>query len=487
MICARLLVIALALAVAGPVAAQPAAPCDVCVRGDAVIDRFSLQPVRPLAGELAELQLADPLTPEQYTRILELRARTPALVRLGAVDDADLALVAAALCRSTTDACVTPTTRALRCLAERCAVTLPRADPRVADLVTESCNRYVTQKRSSVFGVGIDWATGWHRSRYPHDGRAWSFGIATRLRITNKIGAVARFDRVAGRDAAEDVDGNGRDDMSTGSITRLFALGGPSFILDFTRFENTARYLRLDVLGGYVATRSQPDEDGPAAGFDLAYHLWTIRTGVRYVQGFGDAREASTVLAHLGFVAGASPEYSRGANCSGEAQEADRSSRLAIGLDLPVGGYGLTSQLGYLAIGLGFEAKWYLSRSFDVVTRADMLVFPRYDQDRVIHQAVLGGLRIDHGKDTERSSRSGWFTTVLAGYSHGAGIRPTTAGTGPIADVSLAWGGQGKEGAGWLRLHARFGLTPENIDYRVLLFSLGFELRFDPRRWRSRV
>lgn len=482
-ICSRVLVIALALAVT-PVAAQPV-PCDACARGDALIERFSLQAVRPLAGTLAALPLADPLTPEQYTRVIELRRQTPALVRLGAVDDADLELVAAALCRATNDACTASTARALCCLADRCAVALPPPDPRRADVVDESCDRYTTHKRSPPIGVGIDWGTGWHHSRYPSDGRAWSFGIATRLRIGRKHGAVARVDRVAGRDEAEDTDGNGRDDRSSGSITRVSALAGPSFILDATRFERTTRFLRLDLLAGYVATRSQPDEDGPAAGFDLAYQLWAVRAGVRFVQGFGDARDATTVLAHLGFAAGGAPEYSHGTTCSGDTDE--RSSRLALGVDVPLGGYGISSQLGYLATGLAFEAKWHLTSSLDAVTRADMLVFPGDDRDRVIHQAVLGGMRIDLGPDTERSSRSGFFTTVLAGYSHGAALTPTTVGSGPVVDLAVAWGGQGREGAGWFQLHARFGVTPDNIDYRVLFLSAGFELRLDPRRWRDRV
>jgi hypothetical protein len=165
----------------------------------------------------------------------------------------------------------------------------------------------------------------------------------------------------------------------------------------------------------------------------------------------------------------------------------DRSTRLALGFDFPLGGYGISSQLGYLAPGLGIEAKWYLSRSFDAVTRADLLVFPGDDRDRVVHQAVLAGLRIDHGKDTERSSRTGVFSTVLAGYSHAAGLTPTTVGSGPVADLSVAWGGQGRDGAAWLRLHARFGIAPDNLDYRVLLLSAGFEFRFDSRWWRDRV
>lgn len=481
----RVLVLAIVVAAAGtPALAQPTA-CDACTRGDAIIDRFGLETLRPLARQLASLSLADPVTTEQYARLIELRQRTPALLRLGAIDDDDLELVAAALCGAADDACRAPTTRALQCLADRCAVALPVTDPRLADVIVEQCDRHVTHRRSPPLGVGLDWGNGWHRSRHPSDGRAWSLGISTRLRITNRIGAVARIDRVAGRDEAEDSDGNGRDDRFTGSITRIMTLAGPTFILDFTRYQRTTRFLRLDLLGGYLQTRSQPDEDGPAAGFDLAYQVWGLRAGVRFVQGFGDARDATTALAHLGFVTGSGPEFSYGAGCATSTPE--RSTRLAIGLDLPLAGYGISSQLGYMATGLGAEAKWYLTRSLDVVARADLLYFPRYERDRTVHQAVLGGLRIDHGRDTERSSRTGWFTTVLAGYSHGAGLTPTTAGSGPIVDLSLGWGSQGGDGAGWFRLHARSGVTSDNVDYRVLFLTAGFELRLDPRRWRARI
>lgn len=485
MLRARVLVLAMVVAIAGtPAVAKPTA-CDACVRGDAIIDRFGLEPLRLLAGQLASMSLSEPLTAEHYARLVELRQQNPALLRLAAIDEDDLALVAAALCGGTDDACTAPTTRALRCLADRCAVRLPPTDPRLADVVVEQCDRHVTHRRSPPLGVGLDWGNGWHRSRYSNDGRAWSLGISTRLRFTNRIGAVARIDRIAGRDAAEDDDGNGRDDRFTGSITRIVALAGPSFVVDFTRYQRTARFVQLDLLGGYLATRSQPDEDGLAAGLDLAYQVWALRAGVRVVQGFGDARDATTVLAHLGFVSGSGPEFSYGVGCG--TQTPERPTRLAIGLDLPLTGYGISSQLGYLATGLGAEAKWILTRSLDVVARADLLYYPRYERDRAVHQAVLAGVRIDHGRNTRDASRRGWFTTVLAGYSHGATLTPTTAGSGPIVDLSLGWGGQGHDAASWLRLHARTGVTADNLDYRALFLSAGFELRLDPRRWRTRI
>jgi hypothetical protein len=102
----------------------------------------------------------------------------------------------------------------------------------------------------------------------------------------------------------------------------------------------------------------------------------------------------------------------------------------------------------------------------------------------VIHQALLFGIRWDHGR-RKRRPRGGFFSTYMVGHTHGAALEDSTAGTGPIADLSLAWGAQGSEGAAYFRLHARFGLA-DNTDYRAVFLSAGVELRLDPRKWRDR-
>ncbi len=449
--------------------------------GDELIDRFQLQPLRELTGELSALTLKEPLTPEQYAHIVEIRRRHPALVRLGAMDQADHLMIASALCRAPADSlCVANVTQALVCLADRCEVAL-RADVSSKDLVElpEECTKYKARKRTSALGLGIEWGTGVQRTAHPSDGAAWSVGIETRLRLGRRIGAVARVDRVAGRDEAEDMDGDGKDDRSTGSITRILALAGPSIVLDQARFEDEKRFVRLDLLAGYMATQSQPDESGVAAGADLSFQLWGIRLGARVVQGFAGAQNASIGLAHIGFVAGGSPPDSHGADCD---KEGKRSSPFALGLDFPLSGYGI-SNLGYITPGIGVEGLWHLSKSFDALARADLLLFPGDERDRVIHQAVLAGFRIDHGK---YRWGTGFFTTIAAGYTHEAGLSPSDTDSGPIADVSLAWGNRDAEGAGYVRLHARIGLTSENVDYFAIFLSGGLELRFDKNRWKDR-
>ena len=480
----RRVALAVALALAAPVAAQP--PCAPCTRGDAVIDRFALQALRPLAGELAALALGDPVTEAQYGRLVELRRRAPVLARVAAVDDTDLSAIAAALCHAASGTCVDTTARALRCLADRCTVALPPPAPGHADLIDlpDDCHQYAASARSPAYGLGVEWATGWQASRYPADGRVWSLGIEGRLRFGHHLGIVARVDRSAGRDQATDLDHNGHDDVATGSITRITALAGPSFVLDNTRYEDGTRSLRLDLLGGYLDTSSQRAERGPAAGADLAFQLSDFRLGMRFVQGFGEARDATMVLAHLGVLTGASPTYHDERDCG--ALPASRSSRFALGFDFPLGGYAFTSQLGYAAPGLGVETAWHVTHLFDAIAHADLIEFPGDHRDRAIHQALLAGVRIMHGPFKGYSPRLGFFTTVMAGYTEGAVLLPTTAGSGPVTDLAFGWGGETEDAAFYARLHARFGLGADNMDYRAVFLSLGFELRFDPHSWRDR-
>jgi len=469
----------LAVAAAAQPGAPPATPpCAACARGDALIARFSLQPLRPLATQLAAVRLLDPVPPQQYASLVEIRNRHAVLVRIGVLEEADLADVAASLCHADHGACVEATTRTLRCLAERCVVDLPTPDPHT-DLVElpENCHQYSTRRRSPPYGLGFDWGTGWQRSQYPTDHRAWSLGIEGRLRFGRHLGATARVDRVNSRDEAIDTDGNGYDDMSTGPITRISMLAGPSIVLDNTRYDSTTRFLRLDLLGGYVSTRSQADESGPAAGVDLAYQLSGFRFGARVVQGFGAAREATMVVGHLGIVSGAAPAYRNEADCG--AQSAARSSRLALGLDIPLVGAGLSSHLGYLVPGVGVELLWHLVPKLDAVTHADLLIYPGYERSRVIQQAVLAGFRIDH----KRRHHTHFFTAVMAGYSLGSGLDATS---GPVIDLSFAWGGQDREGGGHLRIHGRFGVGTDNRGEPAIFLSGGGELHLDPQRWHDR-
>jgi hypothetical protein len=448
----------IAIVIAGAAAhAQPRS------RGDQLIDQYSLDELRAVANELVA-PLGDPLSTDEYKRIVELRTRTPALARLGAVDDADFIPIAATLCRAQSGACVDATARTLRCLADRCAVSFPEQKQAVVVSAESQCSK---PKRRLPLGVGLDIGTGWQASRYPADGAVWTLGLEARLRFARRFGLVARIDRSKGRDEAIDTDGNGEDDVFTGSITRITALGGPSMVFGRRQLSGSQRYLRLDLLGGYISTRTQAHESGFAAGADLAYEIAFLRFGVRYVHGFGDARDAQMLLAHFGFLAGAPPEYD-------DCQQTRKSSRLVLGYEMPLFGWGFTEELGAAQPSYGIEAIWRLTRHFDIVTRADLLYFPGYERDRVIHQAVLAGFRYTHDPRDDW----GFAFVAMGGYSHAAGYVPD-AGTGPITNVSINYGWREDEGAVYARLHGRFGLGSENRDYRAVFLSLGAEVSFD--------
>jgi len=465
------------LLVTAPARAQPAGPaaCDACARGEALIAQLDLGDVRALG----DIELAEPITREQYARIVAMRTRHPRLAGTVALRDAQLAYVAMAV-GAGREPCATRTGHALRCLADRCAVALPLPPAEVLGELREECVvRGRSTRRTVPIGVGLEWGNGVQESAYPTDGRAWSVGIEARVRATNRWSAVARFDWMSSRDAAEDADNDGNDDASTGSITRIAALAGPSIVLDRKRMEGTQRYLRVDLLGGYVATRSQPDEKGVAAGADVAYHAGAFRLGVRYLHGFGDASDASAVLGHAGFVVGGTPQM-RPEGCGGPARAR---TRLALGFDLPLVGVGLDSQLGYLATGLAFELLYRLHRRFDLVARGDVLYFPGYGRDRVVHTGALAGVRVDHGPYSGSSwSRTGFSTVLFGGYSHGAALVGSTGGSGPVVEVAPGWGIRTRDGGGGtLRLHARFGLGEDNRDLIAVFLSAGFDINLGLR------
>lgn len=347
-----------------------------------------------------------------------------------------------------------------------------------------ACDPYVRTIRSPRTGAGGELATGWQDSAFPSDHRAWSIGLELRRRLSNRFGIVGRVDRSTGRDAGLDVDGDGRDDAATGPITRVSALAGPSVILSTAHAERVARYVELDVIAGYARTASQSGEDGLVVGADLSYQLAAVRLGLRALQGTtGDTREARTVLAHFGVVVGAGPNLGYGAGCG---RTESTSSGWALAFDLPLSGYALGTGLGYLAPGFALEGVYRAHAHFQAVVRGDLLVFPNGDADRVLHQTLLAGARFDLTPISDSSVRNGASFVVLAGYALAAATEPTRAGSGPVLDVALGYGSQGDDGAGFVRLHGRFGMTPDTADLRAVFLSAGLELRLDRRRWRTR-
>src|SRR5262249_44912772 len=150
--------------------------------------------------------------------------------------------------------------------------------------------------------------------------------------------------RSTGRDEARDEDGDGRDDASTGAVTRLTVLAGLSLAPLITLDPELVRLLQVDVLGGYLSTRSHAGESGFALGYDMSYQLAIARLGLRTVVGYGGAKEERSVLVHLGFLIGAGPQFDYGAGCGRDPRP--EGSSLALALDVPLGGW--ATELGYM-------------------------------------------------------------------------------------------------------------------------------------------
>ena len=237
-----------------------------------------------------------------------------------------------------------------------------------------------------------------------------------RERLTEAVGLVARLDRSTGRDEARDDDGDGRDDASTGAVTRLTALAGLSLAPLITRDPELVRFLQFDPLGGYLSTRSRSGERGFAIGYDMTYQLAVARLGLRTVVGFGDATEERSVLVHLGFTIGAGPQFTYGVGCDHDRRP--EGSPLALALDVPLGGW--ATELGYLVPGVGIEGALHLHPRLDPLVRWDLLAFPGGDRERSLHQSLLAGVRLDLSRRTEHAPRTGLFGAALAGYYRSA-------------------------------------------------------------------
>lgn len=479
--------VALALVALAGIAEAQQIPCAPCEHGEQILltlpDQGAALRDANLSGlNIGSTQIAQPKNVE----LEQLKQSRPALAAdVAALDPSTFHDVALALCANPNDStCTTTTANALTCLAGLCQVfnPLPLNDP-PSPPPEPGCDPYVAKVRSPRAGLGFEWASGWQDDRYPVDGRAWSLGFEARRRMTRKLGLVARLDRSTGRDRGEDANRDGRDDQSTGAVTRMYVLGGASYLFGVQHDRDIARYAQLDLLGGYQATLSQSDEDGPVGGLDLSYQWAVVRIGVRALQGFDRASDAREVVVHVGFLVGAGPNLDYGAGCGQDKRD---STNWAIAFDLPLFGYGLSSKLDYAVPGFGLEGAYHLGGMFDLMTRVDLLDIPNSNRDRTLYQTVLAGGRIDFMPDEERGTRTGFLTTLMVGYSHAATVEPTTAGSGPVLDASVGWGGQGDDGGAFVRLHGRFGLTPENADARAVFLSAGLEYRLDRRKWKDR-
>lgn len=486
------------LALATRAAAQNPSPspapqtieCDECVDGDRLLDALGNagDVLRRYAPQLVErwvpLRIDSEPTAEQADKLAQdvqdPELRRPLLMLRSATDD-EILHISYALCRSPDADCARYLAAALRSarysaqhdLHQRSS--LPPNDPQPFGL-PHTCDPYVGHVKSPKAGFGAEYATGWQHSANPVDGRAWSFGFEARARLRDTIGFVARVDRSTGRDASHDEDGDGRDDVETGDVTRWTTLVGPTLRLSTHRARDTGRYWQVDSLVGLSRDASR---SGIVTALDVSYQLVVARLGVRVMQGFGDARDESSILVHSGLQFGAGPQYDYGAGCGRD--ERPRGSAWALAFDIPLSG--VTSAGDYITPGFGVEGAYHFHEYVDGLVHGDVLALPHGDRERALHQTVLVGARADaHGKGSDRNM----FGTLAVGYDYVATTSSDPIQSGPVVEASIGYGLQQSDGAAWLRVHGRFGVSPDNSDLRAYFLSFGTELRLDRSRWRDR-
>jgi hypothetical protein len=480
-----------------PTGQQVAAPpqtiaCDECVKGDQLLSNLNDagRTLRERGDELVRvwvpLQIEGNTVPPPIEERLREYLRGNSDVRdavdhLYDVTDEQLLQIGYALCKSPDATCARYMMGALHFAREYAPTSVgePYDLPNHGlpyGLPPATCDPYVNRVRSPKMGFGAEYATGWQDSAKPTDGRAWSIGLEARARVTNAIGFVARVDRSTGRDESIDDDGDGRDDSQAGTITRWTMMVGPSLRLSEHRVRDMGRFWQVDSLVGFSRDASR---SGPIVALDLSYQFVVARLGVRVMSGFGDAREESSLLVHSGLQFGAGPQYSYGAGCG--VEERARGSAWAIAFDLPLSG--VTSEGDYITPGFGLEGAYHFHEYVDGLVRGDVLAMPHGDRERALHQSLLVGARFDaHGKHTDRNM----FGTLAVGYDHVATTSSDPIQSGPVVEASIGYGMQKSDGAAWLRVHGRFGVSPDNSDLRAYFLSFGTELRLDRNRWRDR-
>jgi hypothetical protein len=488
--------IAIAVVVAhAALARAQTVPCEPCARGEQLLAGLGEQgkELRAAAPELLRLwvplgiDVAGGADPDEAKVLMFTLRDTPGLfdaVRsLRGLSNDEMLAIAAVLCEGPEPACTEPLVGALRVAAQVEPSDLAAMNALIDETpvrAPQTCDPTAVHTASPRTGLDFEYASGWQASAKPVEGAAWSLGVAVRGRVASNWNAVVRFDRSTGRDAASDANGDGRDDVATGAVTRWSALAGVSRGFATHRAMNDPRRWELDALGGW--SRSG-DLGGPIVAADLSYRFLAMRIGARVMQGFGDASEERAALVHVGLGFGAGPEYWTTTGCE-SVERRRRGSRWAIGVDVPAGGW--LQHVGGIAPGFGLEAALHGKHHIDLLLRGDLLDLPNGDADRILVQSVLAGIRLDLSRPGWEHPRAGWLATAMGGYARVSGPSSSAVDSSPIIDVALGWGFQAADGAANVRVHARFGLAPDDAVIPAMFVSLGGELRLDRSRWRDR-
>lgn len=339
------------------------------------------------------------------------------------------------------------------------------------------CDPYVVHRRGQRRGLVFEIGTGYQQNERPVDPLTLAVGLSAERMLRKHLVLGMRMSYLTSGDELRDEDSDGRDDQETGNTHQVSLTAGPRLRRWDRSRENPAAW-EIGLGAGWVHALSEPGVSGPVAEIELR-HTWLSVTGLglRVTQGFAGAEPYRVVLASASLGMGSMPARSWGAGCDFVEREPEPGFPLALGVHLPLMGYG-ASDLGAMAPGLGLSLAIPIRAPVDLVLRGDLLWFLRQERDRLAMHTGLAGLRLA----MPRATALGF--TALAGY--GIAYRPTPSNidSGPVMDLGLSWDfARERKGGLYLGAHGRFGLSSGNRDLLGIFLAAGLEFRSSTYPW----
>jgi hypothetical protein len=339
------------------------------------------------------------------------------------------------------------------------------------------CDPYVVHRPGRRRGLAFEIGTGYQQNERPVDPLTLALGLSAERMLRRQIVLGMRMTYLTSGDALRDQDGDGRDDQETGNTHQVSLTAGPRLRRWDRSRENPAAW-EIGLGAGWVQALSDPGVSGPVAEIEIR-HTWlsVAGLGLRVTQGFAGAEPYRIVLASASLGMGTLPARSWGAGCDFVEREPEPGFPLALGVHLPLMGYG-ASDLGVMTPGLGLSLAIPLRPPVDLLLHGDLLWFLRQERDRLAMHTGLAGLRLAMPRATALAF------TALAGY--GIAYRPTPGNidSGPVMDLGLSWDfAREREGGLYLGAHGRFGLASGNRDLLAILLAVRMEFRSSSYPW----
>jgi hypothetical protein len=339
------------------------------------------------------------------------------------------------------------------------------------------CDPYVVRQPGQRIGLGLEVGTGYQQSAEPVDPLTLALGLSAERMLRKHLVLGMRMTYLASSDEQRDEDGDGRDDQDRGNSHLVSFTAGPR-LRRWNRSRGNPAAWELGLGAGFLYALSDLGVSGPVAEIELR-RTWlsVVGLGLRVTQGLADAGSYRTVLASASLGAGSTPARSWGAGCSFVEPDDGPELPYAVGIHLPVLGYG-GADLGAMPPGLGLSLAIPLRYPLDVMLRGDLLWFLRQGRDRLAMHTGLAGLRLAMPRTTPLAF------TALAGY--GVAYRPTPSNidSGPVMDLGVSWDfARERQGGLYVGVHGRFGLAAENRDLFAIFLAAEMELRTRAYPW----